>query len=346
MPIKNDLLEHKVCLEMAALLQSFCLWLNTEAKGKKIVFLAREGWTIGEYYQQLFPNEEVTYVRSSRALLNTINIKSKEDFLAEIRKPTKKTTLADLFQHRFSCHISETNFFTKKYLTKKLSKEQIIDLITTHPQLNDLATWAIQKSEQKRQRVLNYYTTMFSDDSNIALVDIGYNGTFRKEIQKLFPNKSFSGFYLGTLANAEGVDAGFMFNKVDNDNDEYKIENNVLMIEYLLSRDEGTTIDISENGKPVLLPNTLSNKVRRIQNNISKLIHNEFDGMDLNSILQPNIDMSNYFKYEYLEDVYRGNKKHYLISQNIFDKFFRKKRFIKNSAWRNGALKQLNKYDQ
>ena len=138
MPIKNDLLEHKVSLEMAALLQSFCLWLNTEAKGKKIVFLAREGWTIGEYYQQLFPNEEVTYVRSSRSLLNAINTQTKADFIEEISKPTKKTTLIDLFQYRFAAQINETQFFSKKQISKKFPKEQIIDLVTTHPQINAL----------------------------------------------------------------------------------------------------------------------------------------------------------------------------------------------------------------
>ena len=338
MQSENIKIENLIASQLGSTLKGFCSWLKENAKGKSLFFLSREGWTVGENYKVIYPNDNVSFIRTSRILLNGINIQSTEDILKEIKKPSLDTTISEFLNTRFSLTEEE---IPKKILPikDKVQKRKTIESIITSDNIFlELSHLIINRASQKRERVLKYYNEKFGNHKNIALVDIGYNGTFRKEISKLYPDKIFSGYYLGTLDKAGDQDFGYLFQNKKNNNENFNIENNVLFLEYLLSREEGTVLDIDNKNQPILDSSVLPENIIRIQSEILKNIKEYDTSISLDFILNPSIPLVNYFKDAYVEDMYRGNKKHHLINKQKWRFTSKQKRnFIKKSAWRNGA---------
>lgn len=338
MQLESSKIEEYIGIQLSNIINNLCAWIRDQAHRKKVVFLSREGWTIGENYLKLFPAENVGFVRSSRILLNNVNIEKEADLLAEIKKPSKDTYLDDFLKYRFGMVENRTLSIPDRYYEKKLKRREIEQLITEPSVFKIFSDYFFTHASEKRKFLTKYYSDHFISD-DVILVDIGYNGSFRKSIQTMFPAINFTGLYLGTMDQASANDYGFLFDKVSNNNDNYNIENNVLLLELLLSRSEGTVIGINRDGVPILDQQDIPNKISRIQKNIlanNTIGSNYKESLDF--ILSPSLELINYFKNDHIEDLYRGNRQHFMISQRkIIVCSNQKRKFIKESAWRNGA---------
>ena len=343
MQLENSKIEEHVSQNLQGIISSFNIWMKDLSHiDEQKVFLSREGWTLGKGYNQLFPNEKCSYARSSRILLNSIHIQNHNDIINIIKKPSLDTTIKNFLKVRFGLEASVFFEAHKKIISLKMKRREIEDYILNSDQKELLFDDILRTTKHRKSNLVKYYEQIFKNNDNINLIDIGYNGSFKKALQHLFPDKKFKGFYLGTFDESQDNDYGFLFNKVNNNNDNYEIENNVLFLEYLLSTRDGTVIDIDENCIPILDTHNMPQKVKRIQDNVFARLDINKKNFNSEFIINPDKDLIKFFKHESIEDKYRNNKKHFLISNRILKITEKQKKdFIKDSAWKSGAKNLL-----
>jgi hypothetical protein len=122
-------------------------------------------------------------------------------------------------------------------------------------------TFEIKKNAP--QVFIDFYQEFIGSSKKIAVIDLGWNGTFQDALQNAFPSREFVGLYLGVLSHnlANPTKKGFLFDS-QNRNRVYEkiVKGNIDILEVLLSSTEGTLLSIH----PHVRRATIDSKARAV----------------------------------------------------------------------------------
>lgn len=187
--------------------------------GKKICFLAREGYFLKEcfeLYQTLcIPREErieAEYLRCSRRAIHSVQKeKCKPEFFEDI-------SLRNYFRSIGFCDEDIDKFPIEEDLDSIIydfsSSLQVNEIVKKNHQMKEL----IENRFLENESAFKQYVNHMMDGEVLYLVDVGWIGRMQQGIQILFPNIVTRGYYLGIYDNLiqEPFDIerkGLIFNK-------------------------------------------------------------------------------------------------------------------------------------
>jgi len=103
-------------------------------------------------------------------------------------------------------------------------------------------------SNNGSRNFIDFYKDYIGSSQKIAIIDLGWNGSFQNALQEAFPNKEFVGLYLGVLTHNshDPRKKGFLFD-TQKRYKEYEdiVKDNIDILEVLLSSPEGTLLSVS-----------------------------------------------------------------------------------------------------
>ena len=108
---------------------------------------------------------------------------------------------------------------------------------------------AVIKNMQGRDDFVNYYTEHFGVATRIAIIDLGWNGTFQDALTNAFPLKNFKGFYLGILPHnvPDKNKTGFLFEPGDSSRAIVKdVKRCIDVLEVVLCSGEGSLMSLKD----------------------------------------------------------------------------------------------------
>ena len=181
------------------ILYSFTLWIHEKIvtdKIDKIFFLARDAKIVMEAYEKLFNNSNNLYYlkisRKSVISANLDNIKNFGNLFDNYKSIIKDTSrVIDLFH---LLNIDKNNFLSPSIYNKLLS-----DLTTNEKDIiYSLIESDIQKNSKEQKNLLKKYLHQNNFNGNVALVDIGWNGTIQYYLNNLISKDTIlNGYYYG-----------------------------------------------------------------------------------------------------------------------------------------------------
>lgn len=195
--------------EYVTLFYTFCVRLYhriSEENGKRVVFLAREGYFLRkcfEIYQSYCIPEadriETEYLKCSRRAIHSVQ---------------KDKCRIDSF-----CDISVKNYFRsigfeegeiKSMISSQMDIEKIIHDFPKSEEakviINDISLQKkIKNRMEENQIAFNEYVHQKVNGKILNLVDIGWTGRMQLGIDKLFDDIHTRGFYMGVMGNPDEV---------------------------------------------------------------------------------------------------------------------------------------------
>lgn len=96
---------------------------------------------------------------------------------------------------------------------------------------------------------ISYYGRLIGPSTSLAVIDLGWNGTFQTALQAAFPDKKFQGLYLGILPHntKDETKQGLFFDHTGLKSQEAKkIIRNLDIIETLFCDDQGTLLSVGD----------------------------------------------------------------------------------------------------
>lgn len=199
-------------------LLGFCEWIHKyeEQSKDKIVFLSRDGLVVKYAYEIMFPGEYQYFLASRRTLTvpQLVDVKNMKDIMATVPYIKREEKVKD-FLHKIGIDDSElVSKISDKYgeiLSRSdletIEGEQIYQLIEVPMKENA----AIERSA-----CIQYLSENFNE-SNVAVVDIGWYGTMQLNMEKALKlagiDSTITGLYFGLLAKyGDAIKAhGFVF---------------------------------------------------------------------------------------------------------------------------------------
>jgi hypothetical protein len=107
-----------------------------------------------------------------------------------------------------------------------------------------------KQSLKKTDAFKAFYEKYVNGSEKIALIDLGWNGTFQDALQAAFPETNFHGLYFGVLPhNTKNLEKkGFLFSPESNNRKFVKLtKKHIDILEVIFASNEGTLLSI-ENG--------------------------------------------------------------------------------------------------
>lgn len=267
---------------MGPILTSFSAWLLEEAKKQKLTklfFLARDGEIIKKCYDQLAKGDaeapKSEYLLCSRRAVNVPKIKTVADIIEVASVNYSPVKLSIFLNNRFGINATKIalNSFKKcgfdsrdEIINFNLDNDKVIALLKLE------SSFVFENSKEERTEILSYFKDKkFNDAKNIAVVDIGHNGTMQKSLSQLTGNKNLAGFYFMTFAGAKNVLGehnlpyySFAGHNVDEKVDGGNYFKFILMFELLFLNTKSSFVRFN-NGKAMHLPSGLEgNRVKFI----------------------------------------------------------------------------------
>jgi len=181
---------------LGPLLAYFTEWLFLQIADKekeKIVFLMREGsffqkaWSIYSEYENVVIENELLYVSRQALLLASMAGFGEDELKTILEMP--KITLAEVFEllqierelERFLPHMAtQAKDFEKVYLEGKTLYEKLRNFLLLEENVHK-----IEKLMQEKRRLAKSYLKQVCTSQQMITVDIGYQGTIQKRLEKL-----------------------------------------------------------------------------------------------------------------------------------------------------------------
>ena len=184
------------------ILYSFTTWLHekiVENKIEKIYFLARDAKIIMEIYEKRFGNEiPIYYLNVSRksVLKATISdIKDFDELYFKIKAIISRTSsVADFLK---ILNLKKENY-TKEFQNSNINIEKLVmDLSQAEKDnLFNIIYDDVLKQYREQNAFLRQYLRQNDMYGNVALVDIGWNGTMQYYLEDIVPNETtINGYY-------------------------------------------------------------------------------------------------------------------------------------------------------
>lgn len=205
---------------LGPLLYGFCYWLHQERQKRgheKLLFLARDGYLLQRVYKKMFPDEDVSYVYMSRRSL-TVPLIHKQNSLQDILDliPLNLFTEIKVLLDRLGLEPAKYENIVKKCglsSDDKLSKDEIIHN-AKFLELYNYVQEDIYLNSRTEFDNCKQYLQKVCDKYNIGIVDLGWNGTIQKTLEKSIKimglKAKIEGYYMGISLNQPNVH-GFIF---------------------------------------------------------------------------------------------------------------------------------------
>lgn len=191
---------------------AYSQWLYeqlTKREIRKVIFLSRDGYILKKAFDIFNKNDQITseymYIsRKSSIIPNLSEAKCIKDMLNYI-KPRRSEKFSEIL-NRLGIKFSdkEKDFMIKR---KDLMDGKYDDLLSKY--------YRQIKNESKKQRgALKQYCENLFDKNEIAIVDIGWNGSIQDNLQAFLNseniNSNLTGFYIGLINEADQHKVSFM----------------------------------------------------------------------------------------------------------------------------------------
>lgn len=288
-------------------------WLKTEiGDSDKILFNSREGLFLQEIYELFREKYDLppsVYFKTSRTLSTIVSIFTTADIFRTFHLHRYNGKLSNLLKDRFG-------------ITPIIENDVIIDSNENLPNLDLYLNEIIQKSKTTRDEYGKYINEVMGNSKNILMVDTGYQGTTQYNIEKTYGLK-FKGRYITYKGNPLLDDVKGFYDFYT-----YKLKDNIIFLESVLTDKVGTYIDIV-NGEfiteqPSQNQKYFNDKIE-IVNGIKKFILDMFDSNKI--VSKTNAD--------YMFDLMCTNG--YIKNESLFDSFFHDNQYTRD------IIKKINR---
>lgn len=288
-------------------------WLKTEIGDcDKILFNSREGLFLQEIYELFREKYDLppsVYFKTSRTLSTIVSINNTADVFRTFDLHRYNGKLSNLLKDRFG-------------ITPIIENDIIIDSNENLPNLDLYLNKIIQKSKTTRDEYGKYVNKVIGNSKNILMVDTGYQGTTQYNIEKTYGLK-FKGRYITYKGNPLLDDVKGFYDFYT-----YKLKDNIIFLESVLTDKVGTYIDIV-NGEfiteqPSQNQKYFNDKIK-IVNGIKKFILDMFDSNKI--VSKTNAD--------YMFDLMCTNG--YIKNESLFDSFFHDNQYTRD------IIKKINR---
>ena len=300
---------------VAPLYYSFTNWIYQLTKHKdNIYFLARDGYAVKQVYEmfmkKLNKNIDTYYLYCSRASFQIPTLCDKEkafalDVLTRFN-PTmnQKVKIESILK---SLELDPAHY-KKEFQNFGLNKDVVLDnenLYRVKKFLSYIYEDILEKLQQKKSVVQMYLKSMHLDQyDTINIVDIGWAGSTQFALYDLL-DKSIIGYYFGTRKNmyddVKYNSFGYMFDAEEPKHRYKKIDDNIMMYEFIFSAPHGSTLGFKKEKKkvvPILGDNSINSKfVEQFQASAIQICQEYLMYYDELKFASPDIALDNYHEF-------------------------------------------------
>lgn len=354
--------------DFGELILKFSIWLKDQCKHNNIediYFLSRDGYILKKAFDIINDTKIKTYYlyASRRAtIVPTLKDLNNTEEIFDIFSFKKKFTVNQLLQKlgledRIDINILEKNNLKMdeifEYNTAKSNKK-------LQSFLKDILP-IVKANSKEEYKNLEKYLNVFNFKKRIAVVDIGWNGSIQKALEKTITQTEIFGYYIGLNPNSQ-IEVpknanGFLFDSTHNTDNAQKIFSFTEIFEFLTLAHHGTVKKYIDSEESVLLDkyeykNKTEEKISTIiqKSALDYVKENKNESntdIDINIIfkklLHPTFKDINFFgKLTFMDDkLYRICK-----PRSIFYYAFNIKELKKDymsSKWKNAFMKKLIK---
>lgn len=190
---------------LGSILLGFCNYLHEsfiEDKIERVFFLSRDGKIIKKAYEMIYPDDSRTlqYLYVSRHATTIPSLFEVKDFSELVRIVSPFLHNQDVGSLLDICGIAR-EIVADDICIQKINMEEDINKISVERQVILFEYIMKQKSENYKQQseYLKRYLNEEGFKGRVAVVDVGWNGTIQKSLQKYVDtsNTSIIGYYLG-----------------------------------------------------------------------------------------------------------------------------------------------------
>ena len=181
------------------------------------------------------------------------------------------------------------DYFSSKEFTELKNNKIFVDLYE-------------KKRKESKSNLEKYLDKIgYCDDSKIAIVDVGWNGTIQDGLYKLKKHDTLFGYYIGSTSesqNDRNIKQGLLFDCISMENP-FCFERYIY--EYICVANHGATDGYDENGNPILIDDEDNELYKRFFKKIQDQILIKFKKID-SVICMNNVDEGNlecFIKYQH-----------------------------------------------
>lgn len=250
--------EHLGYEVLGPILYGFTSWIHEKIKEDKIdklYFLARDAKIIMEIYKKRY-NESIPiyYLEVSRrsVLIGTLGeVNSLDEILVKYKSIIKDTSkVVDL--------INILNLDINKYHQEDYFNKLIIDLSDKEKnQIYSLIKDDLLKEYKCQNKYLKEYLKQKGLSGNVALIDIGWNGTIQYLLNNIVDkNTKLYGYYVGVMKDKKyreynTIRNGYLFDLCNQNDNQSIIGLNIGLFETMFLSTEGSTIKYKNTDKNI-----------------------------------------------------------------------------------------------
>lgn len=276
---------------MSKIVYGFVVWLNKELKNSnisKVLFLTREGAFFKEVFSLLGFEKSFDlklFYASRRSMLSALATVDRTIVSEYILKT--RCYVGELYKI-FNLEDDKIEYFSRKY---NITSENCVDCLED---FDSLMKEIVKESKEyifEQYELLRDYIDELDLKENIAIVDIGWNGTMQYLLGKLFEkmNKKIKlkGYYLGELSTQgleyDVVKCGYLCNTKDMES-VIAVINSAYILEQCFTPNMGSTVGYKREDNstvPILKEYKQNKTVTEIQQGIIDAINviSEYQGM-------------------------------------------------------------------
>ena len=243
---------------LGPILYGFTTWIHQKVQDDhidKIYFLARDAKIIMDIYKQRYKEEIPIYYLeiSRRSVLNATidNAKSFDEILDKYKSIIKKTSkVCDL--------IDILNLDIDEYTLNDFINKLIMDLSNNDKiQIFNEIKKDVKKQSLKQNKYLKIYLKQNDVSGNIAIVDIGWNGTIQYLLNNIVNSKTkLYGYYFGVMKDKKYkeyrfIRNGYLFDINSQNENQSIIALNIGIFETMFLSTDGTTLLYQEKNEKI-----------------------------------------------------------------------------------------------
>lgn len=228
------------------LIYGFCKWLHNQIEEKnikKVYFLSRDGFILKKAYDILYTDEYIKpkYLYISRRAIRvpTLFLDSKFENLSENINMSNNFNLTT-FIRRLGLKREDVEAFIKPEIDKEFSKKEFFKNEKVKEFYEQIKEIVIQNSK-KEYEIFKKYLIQEEIYGNIAIVDIGWEGTIQKKLNEYIgDNDKIFGYYFGIHNDIKENVQGYLFNREDGIEEKNIISASFGLFETLFLANEGS----------------------------------------------------------------------------------------------------------
>lgn len=353
----NIPLEHRLGIAMNVFAQ-YILDCAIKDNVDRIFFFSREGWIFKQFVDNLLESKNILiktiYLPASRKISSLSSLKTFNDILSIANEPMSPCTIKTLLTDRFSLSDAQAEQCIKEFpieysdlVVHKHDHMPLIRNILFHAQ-----DMILQRAEESRQLLLEYYLSLEVSIGTNLCVDIGYRGSIQFSLNKSLEEKGifFRGVYLisDEKRQKNNKDTYYAFLNISKND---MIWHNRLFLEYIFMAPHGSLVSFDRIGEKIVpvwdceyVPDKNIQILQKKALGCYDICNHDFldPKIFLKKVITPSsLQDIKFFSGAVIDDSFGGNKARCILSP-IFDKkdisVAELREALELSCWLEGAL--------